>query len=78
MIIIAHGITGNKYVLSDSVQELADVCIDIGKSTSSIRYVEKYKKYAIRIKSKKHKQMLKHIEETEGFKYETFHKTIRD
>lgn len=60
--------------MADTSKELAAVCIDIGKSTNSIRYVEKYKKYVIRIKSKKHKKMLKTIEKTEGFIYP--HKNI--
>lgn len=77
MITIAHGITGNKYVLADSSQELFSLCLDIGKSPNSIRWVEGYQKYVVRIKSKKHKNMLKKIDEEREYSNKSVYRELK-
>ncbi len=57
-ITITHGITGSKYVISKSKQELIDVCNTIGKSIKSIYWSHAKESWVIRIKSKKHKLLL--------------------
>jgi len=58
---IRHGITGNKYVTSSNKQDVIDICLILDKSINSIYWSKKYKVWAIRIKSKKHKHMLRYV-----------------
>ena len=59
MISFKYGITGNYYCIADNPEKLKGICYLINKSTRSIYYNHKYKCYAIRIKSKKHKSKVK-------------------
>lgn len=56
---IRYGITGNYYVTSKHILELVEVCENISKSKKSIYFNKKYRLWAIRIKSRKHKKILK-------------------
>lgn len=60
----ATGITGNFYLWSDGKDILQAFCKGMGKSISSIYYNRKYKVYAVRIKSKKHKVRAKNLFES--------------
>ena len=59
---IKFGITGNYYATSDNKAELQTLCSIIGKSIHSIYYNNKYNVFAIRIKLKKHKTLIKQIQ----------------
>ena len=55
------GITGNYYITSNNRDELVDACKIISKSIKSIYWSTKYKVWAVRSKSKKHKKKIKEI-----------------
>lgn len=59
--VIKTGITGNMYVYSSIKDEVEKIAEEIGKSTGSVYFNKKYRCYAIRIKSKTHKERLKQI-----------------
>jgi hypothetical protein len=56
---INYGITGNYYITSDSKEELIGICQLIQRAVSSIYYNKKYKIWAIRIKDKSTKNLIR-------------------
>lgn len=55
------GLTGNAYVFSKNKDSVVEICLKIGKSIKSVYFNKKYKLYAIRVKDKKTKTMLKSL-----------------
>ncbi len=55
------GLNRNYYVFCKCKAPLIDIVNRIGKSENSIYYREKYRVWAIRVKSKAHKKRLKEI-----------------
>lgn len=55
------GLNGNYYIYCKIKEPLIHISNQINKSPNSIYYNEKYKVYAIRIKSKKHKQIFDNL-----------------
>lgn len=53
---IAQGIGGNFYAYSTDKFSVMWFCVKIGKSENSIYYNEKFKCWAVRMKSAKHKR----------------------
>jgi hypothetical protein len=60
---IRHGITGNYYAMSETKTELIELTKEIGKSSSSIRWNEKFGTWTFRVKNRFHKEKLKKIRE---------------
>lgn len=56
---IYHGITGNYYIISKSIDPLMEICRYIDKSVNSIGYSKKYECYVLHIKRKLHKELLR-------------------
>lgn len=55
------GLNGNYYVFCKIKEPLMEIVEQIGKSVISIYFNEKYNVWAIRVKSKKHKEGLNNI-----------------
>lgn len=70
---IKHGITGNLYAFSPNKKEIIWACKIIGKSRKSIYYSEKYRTWAIRVKSGFHKRALKQIAENDLYNKQLMH-----
>lgn len=58
--ILKWGITGNYYVIGKRA-DIVEVCEQIDKSERSIYYSRKFKRWAIRVKNKRQKALLKEI-----------------
>lgn len=58
--ILKWGITGNFYVIGKRV-DIVEVCKQISKSERSVYYSSKFKRWAIRVKNKRQKVLLKEI-----------------
>lgn len=56
-----HGLTGNLYVISKDSWPLEEICHKIDKSPSSVYFNKKYNCWAIRIKSKIHKDAIRSL-----------------
>ena len=60
--VIHHGITGNVYVYCKDQSEVEKIAEAIGRSKKGVYYNHIYRCFALRVKSKKHKQRLKEFE----------------
>ncbi len=61
------GITGNHYVYGDDKEAVNTIALMINKSLNSVYWNEKYSVWAIRIKNKNQKLLLRNIfKEKEG------------
>lgn len=58
---ITYGITGNYYATSYKRTDLVELCWILNKSDKSIYYNKKYGTYAISVKDKKQKKILKEM-----------------
>lgn len=56
-----YGITGNYYVISERREKLEELCLKIGKAKSSVYWNKKYQVFAVRVKNKKTKILLKNF-----------------
>lgn len=57
--LVFHGLTGNYYVVCEDKTKLENVCKIINKSFSAIYYSVSYECWSIRVKCRKHKQLIK-------------------
>lgn len=55
------GITGNCYVFSKEKELVINVAKEINKSINSVYWNSKHEVWCIRIKNKKHKELLKNV-----------------
>lgn len=56
---IKYGLTGNYYIISPHKSQVQSICQYIGKSINSVYYNKKHQVWVARIKSKKHKNLLR-------------------